>query len=93
MVFAVWHREQVEVRGETRSWIATTDHRHFCANCGSRLFGTHDDESEVEVRLGALDEAPSDLTPSYELWTPRRERWLGPIEQARQYAGNRATEA
>jgi hypothetical protein len=89
MAFAVWDSSRLSVTGETRSWTATTDHRHFCPACGSSLFGTHDKDGEVEVRLGALDDAPSDLTPGYELWTPRRERWQQPIPGAAQHPGNR----
>ena len=66
-----------------------TDHRHFCPACGSSLFGTHDKDGEVEVRLGALDEAPSGLAPGYELWTPRRERWQQPVAGAAQHPRNR----
>jgi hypothetical protein len=90
MAFAVWDRSRLSVTGEVRSWTATTDHRHFCPHCGSALFGTHDKDSEVEVRLGALDEAPSNLMPGYELWTPRREHWQRPVAGAAQHAGNRA---
>ena len=89
MAFAVWDASRVSVTGETRSWTATTDHRHFCPACGSSLFGTNDKDGEVEVRLGALDEAPSGLTPEYELWTPRREHWHQPISGAAQHTGNR----
>ncbi len=89
MAFAVWDRRQVTVTGETSSWAATTDHRHFCPACGSSLFGINDKDDEVEVRLGTLDDAPSDLTPSYELWTPRREHWLEPVVAAAQHSGNR----
>ena len=77
------------ITGETGSWAATTDHRHFCAACGSSLFGVNDKDGEVEVRLGTLDDAPSNLTPGYELWTPRREHWLKPVAAAVQYSGNR----
>ncbi len=90
MAFAVWDRSQVSVTGETGNWTATTDHRYFCPACGSSLFGTHDKNSEVEVRLGTLDEAPSNLVPSYELWTPRRERWQPAVAGAMQHVGNRA---
>jgi hypothetical protein len=40
------------------------------------VFGRSGDE--VEVHLGALD-APDQLTPTYELWTVRRESWLPPF--------------
>jgi hypothetical protein len=56
-----------------------TDHfkgRHFCPRCGSSVFGRSGDE--VEVNLGTLD-APDQFTPSYELWTIRREAWLPPF--------------
>ncbi|MBV9538011.1 MAG: GFA family protein [Acidisphaera sp.] len=89
MAFLVFDRDAVTIRGETRSWIAATDHRHFCADCGSRLFGTHDSDREVEIRLGALDDAPSGSQPAYELWTPRREHWLTPVAGATQHPGNR----
>ena len=89
MAFAVWDRGQMTVTGETRSWTATIDHRHSCPACGSSLFGTHDKDGEVEVRLGILDEAPSGLAPDYELWTSRREPWLKPVAGAAQHPGNR----
>jgi len=89
MAFAVWEREKVSITGETASWAAATDHRHFCPACGSALFGTNDANDEIEVRLGSLDAAPSGLAPGYELWVPRREHWLAPVAGARQHSGNR----
>ncbi len=50
--------------------------RHFCPRCGSSVFARSGDE--IEVHLGALD-APNQLTPTYELWTVRREAWLPPF--------------
>ena len=90
MAFAVWDKSKLSVMGDTGVWTAKTDHRHFCPACGSSLFGTHDNDAEVEVRLRALDEAPSDLMPGYELWTPRRERWQHPVAGAVQHPGNRS---
>ncbi len=89
MAFADWDASQVSVTGETRSWTAATDRRHFCPACGSSLFATDDGNNEIEVRLGILDEAPSSLVPDYELWTPRREHWQQPIADAAQHPGNR----
>ncbi len=85
MAFAVWDQSQVSVAGDTRSWTQTTDHRHFCPSCGSSLFGAHDADSEVEVRLGCFDEAPTDLNPEYELWISRREHWLSLVADAAQH--------
>ena len=89
MAFAVWDQSQVTVTGDVRSWTQTTDHRHFCPICGSRLFATHDRNDEVEVRLGCFDEAPSNLLPQYELWIGRREYWLPAVVDAAQHRGNR----
>ena len=89
MAFAVWRRGDVTISGATKSWIATTDHRHFCPDCGSKLFGTSDTSDEIEIKIGILDHAPSDLIPTYELWTPRREYWQAPIDGAKQLPGNR----
>jgi hypothetical protein len=89
MAFAVWRRHQVTVSGETRSWIALTDHRHFCPHCGSALFGAIDANDEIEVRLGCLDDAPSNLLPQYELWVSRREIWQHAVQGVMQHAGNR----
>lgn len=89
MAFAVWDRGQMLVTGDIASWTASTDRRHFCPACGAALFATHDGDDEVEVRLGVLDDAPSGLTPGYELWTPRREHWLAPVAGAAQHRGNR----
>jgi hypothetical protein len=89
MAFGVWNEGQVSVTGDTRSWIAITDRRHFCPACGSRVFATNETAAEVEVRLGILDAAPTDLIPEYELWVPRREHWLGPVSGAAQYPENR----
>lgn len=43
--------------------------------------------------VGSLDDAPSGLVPSYELWTPRRETWLHGLPWADQYAGDRTDAA
>ena len=87
--FAVWRADHVSITGEARSWMLSTDNRHFCPVCGSAVFATVDGANEVEVRVGAFDDAPTDLTPTYELWVPRRERWFVPVAHAQQHEGNR----
>ena len=57
--------------------------------CGSRLFSY--DSYEAEIKLGTLDAAPTDMTPSYELWVKRREDRLLPIEGAEQHDEDRPT--
>jgi hypothetical protein len=70
----------VTTAGDTTSWMHSRDHRHFCATCGSSLYSVVDGANEVEIRVGALDDAPSGLFPAYELWLNRRESWLRPID-------------
>ena len=68
-------------------------------NCGKVRFhvegnpiriGVCHGANEVEIRVGAFDNAPSELVPTYELWIERRESWLRPIYGAEQHAGNRS---
>ena len=89
MAYSVWDRADVTVTGETRSWTATTDRRHFCGACGSTLFAT-DGSDEIEIRIGSLDQAPTKLTPDHELWVHRREQWQAPLAGADQHGGNRS---
>lgn len=70
------------VTGETRHY----GDRHFCPRCGSSVFSRSGDE--IEVHLGALD-APDQFTPTYELWTIRRESWLLPFPLKHYYERNR----
>ena len=79
---AIFPEDAVIVGGETRDYAG----RHFCRRCGSSVFGRSGDE--VEVNLGALD-APDQLTPTYELWTVRRERWLPEFPLKRRYERDR----
>lgn len=79
---AIFPEAAVTIAGETRDHAG----RHFCPLCGSSVFGRSGDE--VEVNLGALD-APDQLTPTYELWTVRREAWLPPFPGTRRYEGDR----
>ena len=88
MPYAVWRAADVSVTGGARGWVDGGQVRHFCPACGSGLFAT-DDTDEVEIRLGCLDEAPSGLVPTYELWTVRREAWVPPLPGAVQHTGNR----
>jgi hypothetical protein len=79
---AVFPEHAVTVDGETGSWAG----RFFCRRCGSPVFARTGDE--VEVNLGSLD-APDQLTPTYELWTIRRESWLPPFPVKRSYERDR----
>ncbi|PBC09662.1 aldehyde-activating protein [Mesorhizobium sp. WSM3859] len=84
--FAVWPRSAYQGTGK----LGTFKGRSFCPMCGSRVVSLRDDEAEIMV--GSLDTAPSDLIPSYELWTPRREGWLHNLPWADQYEADRSDE-
>lgn len=81
---AVFPQDAVAVQGETRDYAG----RHFCPRCGSPVFSRSADETEVH--LGSLD-APDQLTPTYELWTVRREAWLPPFKLAHHCERDRDT--
>jgi hypothetical protein len=82
--FAIFPQDAVTVEGETRDYAG----RHFCPRCGSSVFARTADE--IEVSLGALD---AQLTPTYELWTVRRESWLPPLPLERRYERDRDSES
>jgi len=81
--YGMWPLDRFETTGPTAEFAG----RHFCPRCGSRLFSI--DAREAELKLGILSAAPTDFTPSYELWVKRREPWLRPIEGAAQYDEDR----
>jgi hypothetical protein len=68
--FAIWPRSAFR----STAHVATFKGRSFCPRCGSRVFSLTLDEAEIMI--GSLDDAPSGLVPTYELWIPRREEWL-----------------
>jgi len=81
--YGVWPVDQFEYTGHT----AVARAQHFCPGCGAPLFSM--DDAEAEIKLGLLSEAPSGLTPTYELWVKRREPWLQPIPGAEQHDEDR----
>ncbi len=80
--FAIFPHDAVVISGPTADYQG----RHFCPTCGASVFSRSGDE--LEVHLGCLD-APSQLQPTYELWSGRREDWLPPFDVARHYARDR----
>ena len=79
---AIFPDDAVTVDGETRDYAG----RFFCPKCGSSVFSRSGDE--IEVNLGSLDETDR-LTPTYELWTSRRETWLPAFPVRHRYARDR----
>lgn len=82
--FAIWPAESFEqLTGYTNSYGG----RSFCSTCGGRVMSVSEDE--VEVMIGSLDQAPTELTPEYELWIGRRESWLNALPSAAQFDKDR----
>jgi hypothetical protein len=79
---AVFPQEAVTIKGKTQDYKG----RHFCPRCGASVFARSDDE--IEVHLGTLD-APDQLVPTYESWVIRREAWLPPLPNTKQYPHGR----
>jgi hypothetical protein len=85
-VFAIFSRGSVELSGPERGPLPHDalrtyerrpgDRSAFCTRCGAHVFGVVDRSDEIEVFLGSFDET-NVFTPTYELWTIRREQWLG----------------
>jgi hypothetical protein len=46
-------------------------------------------DDEAEVMMGCVDDPPTTFAPEYELWVPRREPWLLPVRNAKQYDRDR----
>ena len=78
---AIFPEAAVTVTGDS----GTYQGRSFCPTCGSPVFAQTGDE--VEINLGSFD-APNQFTPTYELWTLRREAWL-PEFPLKHYAQDR----
>jgi hypothetical protein len=58
--------------------------RFFCIACGSHVFGRTEGADEIELHLGSFDETNL-WTPTYEVWTKRREHWLGALPNIKQH--------
>lgn len=81
---AIFPETAVTIEGETHGYNG----RRFCPRCGSSVFSRSDDE--VEINLGSLDDT-NQFTPTYELWTIRREAWLPEFPVKRRYQRDRET--
>lgn len=88
--FGIWPRTSVTLSGELRCWQCRAGGERFCPNCGSALFCWEEGSDQIEIKLGTLDDPPSALAPSYELWTFRREPWLAAQKGAGQHIRDRA---
>ncbi len=82
---AVFDAGAVTVSGEVSDYKG----RCFCPRCGGSVFARSGDE--VEVHLGALDQA-NQLKPTYESWTIHRESWLPAFAGTKTYEQGREQE-
>lgn len=82
--YAVWPLDAYE---QESGYTASYANRSFCTTCGGRVAWLSD--GEAEVMIGSLDDVPTNLAPSYELWTKRREHWLEPLPGAAQFDEDR----
>ena len=80
--YADWRPSQFNYDGP----FETYEGRSFCPRCGSHTFNIGDDQ--VEIHLGTLDEAPSDIKPLVEGWAKRREPWLPVIPGIPMFPGD-----
>jgi hypothetical protein len=83
--YAQWPVDAFDQSGE----LAEYEGRRFCPRCGSQVL-TAFDEAFVEIALGTLDDAPSELGPEAEIWIKRRESWIAPVAGAVQFVENRS---
>ena len=83
---AIFPDAAVSVEGETQDFAG----RFFCPRCGSSVFARSGDE--IELNLGSLD-TPDQFTPTYELWTVRREHWLPPFPLKKRYERDRGSDS
>jgi hypothetical protein len=85
VAFAIFARNAVAVTGATRAHVTPNGYaRHSCAQCGSPVFAVEAHGNEIELYSGSFDET-SLFAPSYELWTVRKEDWLGPMPTLEQH--------
>ncbi|MGD8354391.1 MAG: GFA family protein [Methyloceanibacter sp.] len=74
--YAVFPPEAVTVSGAVIAFASTEQVRRYsCNTCGSPIYSTYYREDEFYVHPGSFDEIGA-FTPTYELWTKRREPWL-----------------
>jgi len=88
LAFAVFPRQNVDLTGETKSYIGETGTHLFCPTCGSTIGFVGKSGEEIDLALGIFDKQP-DFRPEYELWVRRRHHWLPRVEGLRSYKENR----
>jgi hypothetical protein len=92
MSLARFKRWDVTIEGETKTFAVTADSgnintRHFCPNCGSRLFGENSAyPGMINVTAGAMDDNGW-FAPQRVLYTKERPTWDMTTEDVPNYDG------
>ena len=76
---AFFPKDKVTIEGNTRSFTTTADDgpeitRHFCPECGSRLFATNNINSFMSIAVGCLDDH-SWFKPQAIVYNKRKPAW------------------
>jgi hypothetical protein len=80
MSLAFFNKNDVDIEGETSSYITIADNgnkvtRHFCPECGSRLFGTNNVMTTItSITVGCLDDH-SWFKPGAIVYNKRKPAW------------------
>ena len=78
-------KEQVVITGTPRVYVKTAasgNHRAqaFCGECGSQLYATEPDQTQVfNFRLGCVNER-ADLPPKLQIWQSSAMPWLNELD-------------
>ena len=74
--FVIYRRSAVVIQGEVRMFKSSISGRRYrCRSCGGPVYELDGNGDEIELLIGTFDQINL-FTPSYELWTSRREHWL-----------------
>ncbi len=77
---AFFSKDKVSIEGETSSFTTQADDgpeitRHFCPDCGSRLYGTNNvNTGLISISVGCLDDH-SWFTPQAIVYNKRKPAW------------------
>ena len=77
---ARWPEDQIEVMGESKSWVRTADSGHratyrFCPNCGSTVaYAIEGWPGLIAVPLGAFAD-PDFPAPKFSVYEHRKHAW------------------
>ena len=76
---AFFNKNKVDIKGEAKSYTTQADSgaeitRHFCSDCGSRLFGTNNVNELISISVGCVDDN-SWFKPQAIVYNKRKPSW------------------